>query len=516
MKSKSPRQGNSMSTNSCVSTGRLLSSRTTRTSSQKHSNVSAIDKIPLKGYQEKGVRWLLEHPYAALFLDPGLGKTLCVLLAFWLLRKRGYVDALVVVAPLKPCYQVWPAEVVKWGFEFKVANLHENRESVREAHDVYVINNSYQSIEFLRAEIELLRKRHANVWLVVDESHHFKSKTSDRSRYIESILQCFGRRTILTGTPAAEGYMDLFGQMYLLDLGQRLGKFITHFRQQFFMTLDPEGNPWNPIITLEDGRQLKRPKPTFFVYVPKPKCDVLIEKKIKDVCLRFSDKDLGLEPWTTIPRYIDLPPDARRVYDELEGNFIALARNVADEELLVDASNAGVLGLKLRQLANGGLKRAAEDPWHLHYEKAEAVLSLLEELNGKPLLVAYEFHHDRDRLLKVLGKHTPFVDGTVNNQLAMRHMDEFKEGSHSALLVQSSMMEGLNLQEICHHVCWHSLTWKLTHYIQLIKRVHRLGQKHKVLVYHLIARNTRDERVAGVLARKDRSQKKLCDALRQE
>lgn len=505
------------STTRSVPAAKKSSGRTTPRSLSKPSSVSdRVASIPLKPYQGRGVEWLLAHPFAALFLDPGLGKTLCVLLTFWLLRRKGYIDALLVIAPLKPCYQVWPAEVTKWGFGFSVAVLHDKgRALVDTFHDIYVINNSHQSIEFIRSNIEQLRKRHKNIWLIVDESHHFKNRSSERGRFMDTILQCFSRRTILTGTPAAEGYLDLFGQLYLLDLGVRLGKFITHFRQKFFLQLTPDGEPWNPILMLDDGRKVKRPKPTFFIYAPKPHCDKAIESSIKDICLRFSDRDLGLEPWTTIPIYVDLPAKARAIYDKVEEDFIAVARNAQDEELLIDASNAGVLGIKLRQLANGGLKREGEAPWQLHYEKAEAVLALLEELNGKPLLVAYEFHHDRERLLKVLGEHTPFVDGSVGNQLALDHMAAFNSGRHRALLVQSSMMEGLNLQEICCRVCWHSLTWRLTNYIQLIKRVHRLGQKYRVIVYHIIARNTRDERVADVLARKDRNQKKLCDALRQ-
>lgn len=487
------------------------STRVIRTRSTTTSNLAPPELPELKKYQPKAVEWLLARPFAGLFLDPGLGKTLIVLISFWLLKKRGMIDFLIVVAPLLPCYQVWPREVEKWKFPFKVVVLHGDGKDklVHEKADIYVIN--YDGLSWLHPYIELLRSR-GHGWLVCDESTKAKNTQSLRSRVLKTFLECFARRTILTGTPSPNGYLDLFGQLMVLDLGTRLGTFYTHYAAKFFTQINPQtGEVYVPgrMITLVNGNTIKEPRPPYLTYVPSAKGEKKIREAIADICLRFSDAELGLPPWLPVVKTITLPPKARRIYDALEADFITAVEDEGEGAAILSASNSGVLGMKLRQIANGGLYDDDHNVIDLHYEKADAVLDLVEELSGAPLLVAYEFNHDRDRMRKRLGKDTPSISGEMPIKERLRLCDEFNRGMHRALLVQCSMMEGLNLQATCRHVCWAAIIWNLEHYIQLIKRIHRLGQKHKVIVYHLVADNTRDERAFAVLKRKDRSQKKL-------
>lgn len=443
--------------------------------------------LPFKRYQRTSLEWVLANPYAAVFLDPGLGKTLIVLAAFWVLRRMGLVNFLLVVAPLGPCYEVWPREVEKWGFNFKVAVLHgpEKDRLVREAADVYVVN--YEGLEWLYRNIKALRRWGVG-WLVADESTKVKNSSSNRHRWLKAILGMFGRRTILTGTPAPNGYVDLWGQMYMVDLGQRLGRFFTHYRNRYFVRLDVY------LWALQNKAAEKK-----------------VQDAIKDVCIRFSDRELGLKPVTPVYRTVTLPPAAREVYAGLERDFVA-----ALPSGYTVASNSGVLAGKLRQVANGGLYDDRHRAHQLHDAKAESVADLWEELSGQSLIVAYEFDHDLARLRKKFPK-APVIKGGMTPAQRNAVLKDFDEGrGDQPLLAQIVTLSlGYNLQRNCHRICFHSLTFNLEDYIQLMRRVHRLGQRKRVIAYHIIARDTVDDKVVlPVLRHKNRSQQMLLDALR--
>lgn len=454
----------------------------------------SLADLPLKNYQVTGVKWLLQEPFAGIFLDPGLGKTLIVLLAFYLLKRAGFIDWLLVVAPKNPLHQVWPAEVEKWGFNFKVAMLHGPGKDIeiQEPADIYLV--SYDGLEWLHDKIELLTKRGVGM-LACDESTKVKHLKSQRHKFLDAIVKCFGRRTILTGTPIPNGYDDLFGQIKVLDLGKRLGRFRSDYRTKFMVQL-PESYM---------GRK----------FVPKNKAAIKqIEESIRDICLRFSDRDLGLKKWNSHTINVSLPPTAREVYSRLEVGMVAKLI-----EGTVQASNPGVLTSKLRQVASGGVYvedelRVKKTTKQLHDAKTEAVADLIDELGEKPLMVVYEFDHDLERLRARFGD-IPTIRGKVSTKKALAIMKDFNEGRVPLLAAQESAVAlGLNLQQGCAHVCWYTITWNLENYIQAIKRVHRQGQKNKVHVYHIVATDTVDERVMSVIQGKDKTQQALLDALR--
>lgn len=453
---------------------------------------TVIEQLPLKEYQLTGVKWLLQNPFAGIFLDPGLGKTLIILTAFYLLRRAGFVDWMLVVAPPRPAWGVWPEEVKKWKFPFKVAMLHgpKKESALLEEADIYV--TTYDSVEWLHPKIEALTKRGIG-WLVADESTKVKRLKSLRHKFLDAIVQCFGRRAILTGTPIPNGYDDLFGQIKVLDLGQRLGRFIADYRTTYMV---------------QDGSSMGKR------FVPKNKEAVkAIELKIRDICLRFSDKDLGLKRWNSHVIRVKLPLTARQIYSNLELSMVA---NLV--EGTIQAVNPGVLTTKLRQVASGGVYLDDELQGRinkqLHDAKTDAVEDLIEELGGKPLMIAYEFEHDLARLRARFGD-IPAIKGKVSMKNTLRIMAEFNEGKHPILAAQEGAVAlGLNLQKKCCNIAWYTITWNLENYIQAIKRIHRQGQKNQVHVYHLVAEDTVDERVMEVIKGKDRTQRALLNALR--
>jgi hypothetical protein len=452
-------------------------------------SATALKPLPLKRYQRTSVEWLMGRPYAGVFLDPGLGKTLITLVVFYLLRRAKHLDWLLVVAPLNPCYEVWPAEVEKWGLPFKVAVLHgpHKQRLLDEGADVYVVN--YEGLGWLRAQMATLTARGTG-WLVADEATRIKHPRSRRHKLLKSLLKCFGRRTILTGTPAPNGYLDLFGQLLVVDLGERLGPWVGAYRKRYFVQADV--HKW----VLQGNAEKK------------------IQAQIRDVCIRFSDKELGLKPVTMVVLPVTLPPAARRAYDALERDFVVEVKRTKGGVIV--ASNAGVLSQKLRQVANGGLYDDQHRAHHLHEEKAERVEGLFEELQGQSLIVGYEFDHDRDRLLKRFPG-APVIDGSVGMKRRREILKSFDTGDQDLPLIAqiATLALGLNLQRNCHRVCFHSLIFNLEDYIQLIKRVHRLGQRQRVIVYHVVARDTVDDKVVmPVLKSKKRSQQMLLDALR--
>lgn len=423
-------------------------------------------------------------------MNPGLGKTGCVYAAFSLLKKYGHVKRLVVIAPLNPCYLVWPAENEKWHFGYSVAVAHGGKkdEALQSGADVIVIN--YDGLAWFSEQVRLGKFSLSDTWLVLDESTKVKHTRTKRFRLLKNLLPLCRRRTILTGTPAPNGLIDLFGQLYCVDLGLRLGRFITHYRNRWFYPSGYGGYTW----------------------VPQEGAEKDIRRTIADVCLRFDDSEIKLPRYLPNTIEVKLPPKAQALYNELEREFIA-----ALSSGVVLATNAAVLTSKLRQVANGGvIDHDRTTVHHVHDAKTEAVVDLVEQLSGNPLIVAYEFLHDRDRLLKAFGRDTPWVGGGMTPKDKVAIFAKFNRGESPVLLCQSATVShGLNLQEVCHTVCWHSLTWNLEDYIQLIKRVHRSGQLKRVTVHHVVAKGSIDERVMATLGRKDKTQRALLDGLKQ-
>jgi len=455
-------------------------------------------------YQRKAMRFMLERPHAALFLDPGLGKTSITYGVFQTLKKQNLSTGMLVLAPLRVALSVWPGERDEWR-EFQdlsVAVLHrKGKEQVWEKHDVYVVN--FEGLHWLleSGALQFLLKEKMVDTLVVDELSKFKHTNTKRFKMLKPWLHKFKRRYGLTGSPAANGLMDLFGQVYVLDRGVRLGEYITHFRANYFI---PVG---------------------MYDWKPKPGADEAIYKALGDLALRMEAED-----YLELPKQVDnviqveLPPKARRAYDAMEDEMLAV---VEDSGSITAPTAAAAVG-KCRQMANGAVYKDRVDPvtglplekkeWvHLHDAKIDALLDLVDELQGKPLLVAYEYGHDLERLLKALPKGTPYIGGGVNATRAAEIERAWNAGEIPILLGHpQSIGHGLNLQKgNAQTICWFSLTWDFELYDQFNRRLRRQGNRAgQVFVHHIVARNTIDRAVLGALRGKKRTQDALLEALK--
>lgn len=455
--------------------------------------------IPFK-YQEGAVGFMLSHPTGGLLAKPGTGKTVITLTAFKILRDKKFVTHLLVLAPLRPATKTWPDECAKWEHLKTVDCLvaHGSPKKKEEAFAMWlkhggVLSMNFEGLQWLAQAKQMSRLKGLKVMLAVDESTKVKNTRTQRFKILRGMLSKFARRHILTGTPAPNGYLDLFGQIYVLDQGAALGRYITHYRLQYFLPAGYGGFSW----VLQEGAEKK------------------IQNKLKPLVTFIDDDVLDLPPLVTRKIELDLPPAAMKTYLQLEALFLA---EVGDKT--INAVNAGALTTKLRQLANGGVLDEAKHVIEVHEEKALAVVDLMDQLQGSPLLVAYEFVADKDRLLRVIKKHTgetvPWVGGGVSVKKANEYFEAFNRGDIPALLGQpQSMAHGLNLQECSYNLAWAGMTWNLEDYEQFWRRIRRLGQKAKhVMNYLLIMRGTVDERIADRLDAKDVTQKALLEGFR--
>lgn len=470
-------------------------------------------------YMKKAVKFLLEHACAALFLDPGLGKTSITLAAIVMLIKRKLIGKVLVVAPLRVASSTWPREIKKWtdfrGIRYVILHGPKKDELLREEADVYVIN--FEGLEWLldvtkrknsrgKTVVEVDVKRFKKLGfdtLVVDELSKLKNTQTVRFKALKHVLNTFSRRWGLTGTPAANGLLDLFGQAYVLDMGNALGQYITHYRMEYFIP-SRDGFNWD----LAEGSEER------------------IYKQLSPLVLRMSAEDY-LDLPKEIPNniFVDLPPPARKIYDELEDDLISMI-----EEGEVVAANSAVASGKCRQVASGGVyltpdvtelvkvkRDRKRDYAFLHHEKTDALVDLVEELQGSPILVAYDFGHDLERIRERFGQDVPYIGGGVSIKRGQALERQWNAGKLPYLFAHpASIAWGLNLQECGHHVAWYTLTWNYEQYKQFIDRVLRQGNvSDRVFVHRFIARDTVDEyAVLPSLDRKKRGQNALFDALK--
>jgi SNF2 family DNA or RNA helicase len=418
--------------------------------------------------QLKTVELLLEQQCLGLLLDPGKGKTSIILAAHKKLRDAKLIRRSLVIAPLRPAWLVWPAEQKKWRqFEdIKLEILHgKNKEKALFSDaDVCVMNP--EGLEWL-SKFDL--KKLGFDMLDVDESTKFKNSNTKRFKLLRKLVSKFRRRTILTGDIRPKGLLDLFGQIYILDEGAALGQYITQYRNNYFYPSGYGGYDWK----IQEGGEER------------------ILEKIRPITIRISAEGDGTLPEES-PKIVEveLPPEARKIYDDMEEELISQING----GVIVAASTAVASG-KLRQIANGGVYDEFGSYHFIHDCKAQAVFDRVEELNGMPALVAYEFSHDLERLRKVFGKDTPFIGGGVSTKRSLEIEREWNLGNIPVLLGQpASMGHGLNLQQSSNRVIWHSLTYNWEYYNQFNKRVRRRGNPFKqVYIDHIIAKGTVDE-----------------------
>lgn len=429
---------------------------------------------------------MLSQGAVGLFLDPGLGKTSICLGALSVLRNHKYFKRALIVAPLRPMYSTWPAEVFKWedfnDFTYVILHGSEKAARLREDVELYFINP--EGLKWLMEQPNLPD------WdtLIVDESTKFKDTRTQRFKALKTNLHKFRRRWILTGTPVPNGLMDLFGQIYILDRGRALGKYVTHYKNEFFMQTG--WSKWN--------------------WIPQPGAFERVVETISPLILQLSAEDYLKMPELTYHEIeVELPENAAATYRSVEQDFVAML-----SESPVVAANAAAAGTKCRQIANGAVYVGEGDDrmWiPVHDAKLDALEDLLEELNGHPVLLLYEFRHDRERILNRFPSAIDLRSGDIAGII-----DRFNRGDIPLLMGHpASMGHGLNLQGSCHHVIWFGITWNLEYYDQAIARVYRQGQQSEhVYIYHIMAKDTLDGKVLRVLNKKDKTQQDLLSALR--
>lgn len=433
----------------------------------------------------EALQFVLERSYAGLMMNPGLGKTSVTLAAFQLLQKTGEVRRALVVAPIYVAQNTWPDEARKW-FDFRyiwlenLADVSDRRwDKVLYDQNVDIVCINPESLE----KILLHRDFHLFNFdmLVIDESTKFKDSQTRRFKTLRKYLGSFKRRVALTGTPAPNGLVDLFGQAYIIDRGAALGEYITHFRKEYCFQI-----PGDP-----------------FTWHLKPDAPPKIMEAVKPILLRMTKGGADIP---IVPNFIEvrLPDEAMRKYRELDRDFITTIGSST-----IVTPSAAAKGIKLRQLANGFAYyeyrngRAAEA---LHEAKLLALEELLAEMQGRPLLLAYEFQEDAARIAAKFGG----VD-LGRQKDTTKTLKSFNKGDIPLLLAHpASAGYGLNLQEACSTVCWYGPTWNLEHYIQFNGRIARTGQSQtEVVVHHIIAKGTRDIKVMAGLKAKAATQDEL-------
>lgn len=441
-------------------------------------------------YQRKATDWIIDKPRCALFLDMGLGKSVITLTAFMRLQDSCDVETMLVVAPKKVAETTWTTECAKWDHlkalrVSRVMGDEKHRIAALEAKaDVYVIGRD--SFVWL---VEYYQCRLPFSMLVIDELTSFKTPKSKRFKAMRAVTPQFPRVVGLTGTPTPNGLIDMWAQMYCIDMGERLGRSVTRYRDTYF-TL----HRWNNIVvrcTLMKGME-----------------DV-IRKKIADICLSMQAKDyLEMPDLIVNDVRIDLPGNVMDKYTEFEREqVLQFVEDHHDEPTNILAGSAAALMAKLSQFANGAVYDEEKHVHEIHGEKIEALMETIEQSSGG-VLVFYMYKHDVTRILKALGKLRVSV---YENE---KQLEAWNRGELDVLLAHpASTAYGLNMQYGGHTIVWFGTGWNLELYQQANARLHRQGQDHPVIVHRLIISGTVDERMAAALEKKKGTQQALLDSL---
>lgn len=436
-------------------------------------------------YQVFSTEYILTHPITALFLACGLGKTLIALTAIFDLTLDSFqVRKVLVIAPLRVAINSWPDEIAKWdhldGLKFTVAigNERERKMALMQRAQVYIINR--ENVEWLVSKSGLAFDYDM---IVVDELSSFKSHQAKRFKSLMKVRPGVKRIVGLTATPSSNGLLDLWAQFRLLDMGHRLGRFIGNYRSTYF---DPD----------------KRNGQIVFSYKPKSGAEDAIYRQISDITISMKGSD-----YLKLPELVMNEVPVRMTVSE-EKHY----QTMKDEMVMslqgreIDAANAAALSGKLMQLANGAIYDENHDVVHLHDHKLDALEDLIEAANGKPVLLAYWFKHDLERIQK------RFLVERLDTAESIRR---WNAGEIPVAVIQpASAGHGLNLQAGGSTLIWFGLTWSLELYLQTNARLWRQGQRETVVIHHIITKGTIDEQVMKALKLKDRTQTALIDAVK--
>lgn len=442
-------------------------------------------------YQTYAIDYIETHPVSAVLLDMGLGKTSITLTALNDLLFDSFVaHRVLVIAPLRVARDTWPAEIQKWDhlslltYAVAVGTETERKAALLQQTDICIINR--ENVQWL---IEDSSVPFGFDTVVVDELSSFKSYQAKRFRALMKVRPKVKRIVGLTGTPSANGLMDLWAEYRLLDMGQRLGRFIGQYRTNYFM---PD----------------KRNGQIIYSYKPLPGTEKAIYSKIADITISMKSTDhLQMPEFVSSEYEVQLSEEEQERYDDLKDDLVL---QLPDGDITV--ANAAALSNKLSQMANGAVYDDVGGIVHIHDRKLDALEDLIEAANGKPVLVAYWFKHDLSRISERLQRlHIPFSCLDTSDSIRRWNAGELPV----ALVHPASAGHGLNLQSGGSTLIWFGLTWSLELYQQTNARLWRQGQTaDTVVVQHIITKGTIDSRMLKTLSAKDRTQSALIAAVK--
>ena len=442
-------------------------------------------------YQTYATRFIEEHPVAALILGMGLGKSVITLTAIEHLMHDSFeVRKVLVIAPLRVAASTWPDEIRKWDhlssltFSVAVGTRDERIAALRHNADITIINR--ENIPWLVEESGVLFDYDM---VVIDELSSFKNHRTKRFRSLMKARPKVKRIVGLTGTPAPNGLMDLWAEFRLLDGGKRLGRFIGQYRERWFL---PD----------------KRNQMVVFSYKPKEGAENEIYSAIADITVSMKAMErIRMPELIETEMKVSMSGSERKAYDSMKKDLVLSLPGGA-----ITASNAASLSGKLMQLSSGAVYTDEESFTEIHRKKLDALEDAIESMNGKPLLIAYWFRHERTRISGLLtGLGIPWKE--ISDESSIREWNEGK--LQAAIIHPASAGHGLNLQSGGSTLLWFTVPWSLELYQQTVARLWRQGQKEETtVVIHLITEGTIDERVLAALRRKDQTQEALLEAVK--
>ena len=434
-------------------------------------------------YQQFAKEFIISHPVCCLMLDMGLGKTVISLSALWeLLLDRFDIGKVLIIAPKRVAEDTWPKEIKKWShleelnFSLVMGNEKQRLKALNKKVFIYIINreNVAWLVENYKWDFDTV---------VIDELSSFKSNRAQRFKALKAVRPKIARVIGLTGTPAPNSLIDIWPQIYLLDMGERLGRFIGGFRDRFFQAD-------------------KRNREIIYSYKLREGAEEAIYNNISDICISMKAVDF-LEMPELINNNIEVTMSTKekKIYDDFKKNMII---SVEGNEL--DAINAAGLSNKLVQMANGAVYGEEKKVIHIHDRKLDALEDLIEGANGKSILVAYWYKHDLSRIKERFN---------VRNIDTSEDIEDWNKGKIPVALIHpASAGHGLNLQEGGSTIVWFGLTWSLELYQQLNARLWRQGQKNTVVIQHIVTKGTHDEDIIKALASKEANQSALIAAVK--
>lgn len=436
-------------------------------------------------YQRYATDFIINNPISAVLLEMGLGKSVISLSAINELMLDYFdVSRTLVIAPLRVAISTWPEEIKKWKhlkyltYSVVTGSEKERLDALKKPAHIYIIN---------RENVDWLITKSGFKWffdmVVIDELSSFKSYQAKRFKSLLKARPKVKRIVGLTGTPSSNGLMDLWAEFRLLDMGERLGKFIGQYRERYFK---PD----------------KRNGPIIYSYKPLPNAENVLYKRISDITVSMKAEDyLKMPGKINNEVFVNLSDKEREIYETLKKDLVV---SIKDKD--IDAVNAAALSNKLLQMASGSVYDENKNMIHIHDRKLDALEDLIEGANGKPVLIAYWYKSDLKRIKEKF------------DVKELKTSEDFRKWNNKeikvALIHPASAGHGLNLQAGGSTLIWFSLTWSLELYEQTNARVYRQGQKETVVIYHILAKDTIDEDVIKALENKNKTQAALIDAVK--